>query len=295
MWFGSEGIDYLKNKNLKIIKGDTRDKELVNKITQDIDTVIHLAAVSNDPCSELDHNLTKEVNYEATVNLAKTSKKNGVKRFINISTASVYGIKDDPNVTEDLSLEPLTIYSKTKADAEQKVKECNDENFTAVNLRPSTACGYSPRMRLDLVVNILTSHAIMNKKILVFGGTQKRPNIHVQDIADLYVMMVEYPKEKIAGEAFNIAFENHTVLGLAETIRNIIGKDVEIEVQPTNDPRSYHVSSEKITKMTGYKPKKTIKDAVLGIKDAFEQNKIQDWKDINYYNVKKMKAIQELL
>lgn len=295
LWFGSQGIDYIKNPNLKIVQGDTRDKPLVDKLTRDTDAVIHLAAISNDPCSELDHRLTKEVNYDATVNLAQTAKKNGVQRFLNISTASVYGIKDDPNVTEDLPLEPLTIYSKTKADAEQKVKECNDEKFTAVNLRPSTACGYSPRMRLDLVVNILTSHAIMNRKILVFGGTQKRPNIHVHDIADLYVNMLDYPKEKIAGEAFNIAFENHAVMGLAEMIRGIIGDDIEIEVQPTNDPRSYHVSSEKIMKVLDYKPKRTIKDAVLDIKEAFEQTKITDWKDINYYNVKKMKAIQVML
>jgi len=295
MWFGSQGIDYIKNDDLKIIKGDTRDKTLINKITKNIDTVIHLAAISNDPCSELDHNLTKEVNYEATVNLVQTAKKNGVQRFINISTASVYGIKDDPNVTEDLSLEPLTIYSKTKSDAEQKVKECNNHKITTVNLRPSTACGYSPRMRLDLVVNILTSHAIMNRKILVFGGSQKRPNIHIQDITDLYLMMVDYPKEKIAGEAFNLAFENHTVMGLAELVKRVIGEDVEIEVQPTDDPRSYHVSSEKITRVTGYKPKRTIKDAILEIKDAFNQGKITNWKDINYYNVKKMKAIQEML
>jgi nucleoside-diphosphate-sugar epimerase len=295
MWFGSRGIDYIKNDNLEIIKGDTRDKYLVDKITKNIDTVIHLAAVSNDPCSELDHNLTKEVNYDATVNLVQTAKKNGVQRFINISTASVYGIKDDLNVTEDLPLEPLTIYSKTKADAEQKIKECDDESFTTINLRPSTACGYSPRMRLDLVVNILSSHAIMNRKIIVFGGKQKRPNIHIQDITDLYLMMIDFPKEKVAGEAFNIAFENHTVMDLAEMIKDIIGEDVEIEVQPTNDPRSYHVSSEKIMRVVGFNPKRTIKDAVLEIKQAFEESKIKDWKDINYYNVKKMKAIQEML
>ena len=177
----------------------------------------------------------------------------------------------------------------------QRIKEYNDENFTTINLRPSTACGYSPRMRLDLVVNILSSHAIMNRKIIVFGGKQKRPNIHIQDITDLYLMMVDFPKEKVAGEAFNIAFENHTVMGLAEMIKEIIGDDVEIEVQPTDDPRSYHVSSEKIMRVTGFKPKRTIKDAVLEIKDAFKQGKIKDWKNINYYNVKKMKAIQEML
>ena len=148
---------------------------------------------------------------------------------------------------------------------------------------------------ISVAVNILSSHAIMNRKIIVFGGKQKRPNIHIQDITDLYLMMIDFPKEKVAGEAFNIAFENHTVMDLAEMIKDIIGEDVKIEVQPTNDPRSYHVSSEKIMRIVGFNPKRTIKDAVLEIKQAFEESKIKDWKDINYYNVKKMKAIQEML
>ena len=291
MMFGRMGLDGISNSNLEIIEGDIRDINLVKNATKDIDSVIHLAAISNDPCSELDHNLTKEVNYDATVNLVKAAKKNGVKRFINVSTSSVYGIKEEPNVTEDLKLEPLTIYSKAKAWGEKAVKECNDDNFTTVNIRPATACGYSPRMRLDLVVNILTSHAIMNRKIIVFGGEQKRPNIHVDDITDLYILMLELPKEKIAGEEFNAGFENHTVMKLAEMVKDVVGSDIEIEVKPTDDPRSYHISSEKLTRMTGYKPKKGIRNAIVDIKDAFEQGKISNWKHINYYNVKKMIAL----
>lgn len=292
MFFGEEGLKDSPRENLKVIKGDIRDKNLVDRITKKVDAVIHLAAISNDPSSELDPKLTEEVNYHGTVNLVKTAKGNGVKRFINVSTSSVYGVKNEPEVTEDLKLEPLTIYSKTKAWAEEEVKKCNDENFTTVNIRPATVCGYSPRMRLDLVVNILTAHAIMNRKIIVFGGEQKRPNIHIQDITDLYVEMLEYPDEKISGEVFNAGYENHTVMELAEMVREVIGGDVEIEVKPTNDPRSYHISSEKLTRVTGFKPKRTIRDAIIEIKEAFEDGRISNWKDSKYYNVKRMKEIE---
>jgi len=289
--FGDEGLRKISKENINIFNGDIRDKKIVDKATKNVDAVIHLAAISNDPCSELDHKLTKEVNYEGTKNLVNYAKKNGVKRFINVSSSSVYGIKNEPNVTEDLPLNPLTIYSKTKAWSEQYVNEANNDNFTTVNIRPATVCGYSPRMRLDLVVNILTSHAIKNNKIIVFGGSQKRPNIHIKDISDLYTQMLTFPEEKIAGESFNVGFENHSVMKLADIVKEVIGDDVEIEVQKTDDPRSYHISSEKLTKKTGYKPKRIIKDAIKEIKNAFEDGKIPDWKDSKYYNVKKMKEL----
>ena len=292
LFFGKQGLKTIEtNKNLKIVDGDIRDTSVIDKLTKNIDAVIHLAAISNDPSSELDHNLTVEVNYEATANLVKTAKKNGVMRFINVSTSSVYGIKEEPNVTEDLPLEPLTIYSKTKAWGEKVVRGSNDEGFTTVNIRSATACGYSPRMRFDLVVNILASHAIMNRKITVFGGEQKRPNIHVDDITDLYTFLLEAPEDKISGETFNAGFENHTVMELAEMTRDIVGDDVTIEITASDDPRSYHISSEKLKTILGFKPKKTIRDAVIDIKDAFEEGKIKDWKDIDYFNVKKMKAL----
>ena len=291
MIFGDEGLTSLPTENLKIVKGDIRDRNIVDKATQNIGAVIHLAAISNDPCSELDHKLTKEVNYEGTVNLLNNAKKNGVERFIYASSSSVYGIKDEPNVTEDLPLDPLTIYSKTKTWSEKVVKEANDDDFTTVNIRPATVCGYSPRMRLDLVVNILTAHAIMNRKIIVFGGSQERPNIHIKDIADLYTLMLQLPKEKIEGEAFNVGFENHTVMKLAEIVKEVVGDDVKIEVQDTDDLRSYHISSDKLIRTAGYKPKRKIKDAILDIKSAFEDGRIQDWKDAEYYNIKTMKKL----
>jgi len=223
MWFGDEGLDEVKNnKNLKIMKGDIRDKATLKKSLKDIDIVIHLAAISNDPCAELDPNLTIETNYKATFNLVKLAKKQGIKRFIYASTSSVYGIKKDPQVTEDLKLEPLTIYSKTKADAEKVIQKENSRDFVTVIIRPATVCGYSPRMRLDLVVNILSSHAIMNRKIKVFGGKQKRPNIHIEDMTDLYLLMTKLPKDKIAGKIFNAGFENYSVSKLAQIVKKVI-------------------------------------------------------------------------
>jgi nucleoside-diphosphate-sugar epimerase len=285
MWFSKMGLEPVKNHpNLKIIEGDLRALD-------DVVAVLHLAAVSNDPWGDLNPQVTQEINYDATVNLLNMAKELGIERFINVSTSSVYGVKDDPEVTEDLPLEPLTIYSKTKAEAEKVVLAANTDTFTTVNIRPATVCGYSPRMRLDLIVNILTSHAVNNRKIIVFGGAQRRPNVHMDDVTDLYADLVETPKEKIGGEVFNAGYENHKVMELAEMVKDVIGDDVTIETKPTNDPRSYHISSEKIKLKLGFEPKKTIKDAIIDLKNAFEDGRIENWEDINYYNVKKMKAL----
>jgi nucleoside-diphosphate-sugar epimerase len=292
MLFGDKGLNNVgNNPNLKIIEGDIRDASIVEKSLNGVDSVIHLAAISNDPCGDLDPKITREVNYEAVSTLVRLAKKKEIDRFINVSTSSVYGIKNEPNVTEELSLEPLTIYSKTKAEAEKIVLAANNDNFSTVNIRPATVCGYSPRMRLDLIVNILTSHAINKRKIIVYGGKQKRPNVHIDDITDLYTNLVEIPKDKIAGDVFNAGYENHTVLELAEMVKKIIGEDVSIEIQPTTDPRSYHISSEKIKKKLGFEPKRTIKDGVRDLKKAFESGLISDIYDTNYYNVKRMKQL----
>lgn len=290
MLFGSQGLNEVKNK-CEIISGDIRDIALLEEVLNGIDYIIHLAAISNDPCSELNHELTNQVNFEATKNLIRLAKEKGVKRFIYASSSSVYGIKENPNVTEDLPLNPLTIYSKTKAWSEEEVRKANDENFIAVNLRPATICGYSPRLRLDLTVNILTDHAINKGKITVFGGSQKRPNIHIEDITDYYIDLLKIPKEKIAGKTFNAGYENHTVMEIAEMVKEIIGNQVEIETTPSDDLRSYHISSEKIKRELGLAPKKTIKDAVLDLKQAFEQGLISDPKDSNYKNIEKMKVL----
>jgi len=289
MIFGSKGLNHVKDK-CEIVTGDIRDSKLVEKCLEGIDSVIHLAAISNDPCSDLNPKLTEEVNFGGTKDLVELSKKKGIKRFINISTSSVYGIKKESNVTEDIPLEPLTIYSKTKARAEEIVRISNDSDFVAVNIRPATVCGYSPRMRLDLTVNILTEQAINKGKITVFGGEQKRPNIHIEDITDYYIHLLNAEKEKIAGETFNAGYENHTLIEIANLIKEVVG-DVIIERTETNDLRSYHISSEKIRKNLGLFPRKTIKDAVLDIKYAFSSGLIPNPSDTIYRNIARMKEI----
>jgi len=290
MWFGKECLDSVKDK-CEIIKGDIRDYKLVDECLNGIDYVIHLAAISNDPCSDLNPEITKQVNFEATKELVKRAKEKGVKRFIYASSSSVYGIKEEPNVTEELPLEPLTIYSQTKVWAEEVVKQANDENFTTVIIRPATVCGYSPRLRLDLTVNILTEHAINKGKITVFGGEQKRPNIHIEDITDYYIQLLKTPKEKIAGKIFNAGYENHALIEIAEMVKKVVGKQIKIERTETKDLRSYRISSEKIKKELGLEPKKTILDAVADLKEAFDSGLIPNSSDTIYRNIERMKEL----
>ena len=291
LFFTDIGLKAVKsNPNLKVIEGDIRNEADLKAATQGVEAVIHLASISNDPSTDLNPRLTEEVNLDATLKLVKISKQQGVKRLINASTSSVYGIKDVPNVTEDMTLDPLTVYSRTKADAEPHVSAANDKDFTTVNIRPATVMGYSPKMRLDLTVNILTMHALTKGKITVFGGGQKRPNIHIEDITDYYVKLLEIPAEKIGGKTFNAGYENFTVKEIAEMVKETVGKNVAIEVTPSNDNRSYHISSAKIEKELGLKPSRNIKDAVQDIKKASEAGKL-DWDNVNFYNVKKMKVL----
>ncbi len=282
-----------KDPNLTCIKGDIRDVQLLEKHIPGTDAVIHLACISNDPSYELNPNLAKTINYDAFLPLVAISKKNKVKRFIYASSSSVYGVKETPNVTEDLPLEPLTDYSKYKALCEDVLLKEQTKDFTVLILRPATVCGYSPRLRLDLTVNILTNHAINNNRIKVFGGGQKRPNIHIEDMTDLYIESLKYPSEKIAGKIFNAGYENHSVSQIAQMVKdNLDRPSIEIVVEPTNDNRSYHISSEKILKELGFKPKHTIADAVVDLRKAFEAGKVPNsMTDNKYYNIKTMQAV----
>jgi nucleoside-diphosphate-sugar epimerase len=281
------------NPNLIQIKGDIRDKALLEKEISGVDAIIHLACISNDPSYELNPQLGKSINYDAFLPLVAIAKKNNVKRFIFASSSSVYGVKETANVTEDLSLEPLTDYSKYKALCEAHLLNAQTDDFTVLVLRPATVCGYSPRLRLDLTVNILTNHAVNNNCIKVFGGDQKRPNIHIEDVTDLYVESLRYSKEKIAGQIFNAGYENHSVRQIADLVKENLKKpEIEIIVESSNDNRSYHISSEKITRVLGFKPKHTIGEAVRDLKNAFDQGKIlNSLTDMRYYNIKTMRAI----
>ena len=288
------GDDVLqKNSNLKIIKGDIRDQDLLNKILPNHDVIVHLACISNDPSFELNPQLGKSINLEAFRPLVEISKKNKIKRFIYASTSSVYGIKSEKNVNENMSLKPLTDYSKYKVECEIILNKYISDDFTPITIRPATVCGYSPRQRLDVVVNILTNLAYNKREISIFGGKQLRPNIHIEDMIGAYDTLIEAPKNKVAGEIFNAGYENCSVSELANIVKNIIGDDVKLNSHPTNDDRSYHISSKKIKKILGFETKKTIYDAVKDLKSAFEKGLLPNsLTDERYFNIKRMNNIQ---
>lgn len=273
---------------LKEIKGDIRDRALMDGALKGADAVIHLACISNDPSYDLNPALGRSINYDAFVQLVELSKTHKVKRFIYASSSSVYGVKATENVTEDLPLEPLTDYSKFKAECEKVLLKEAADDFTVCVLRPATVCGYSPRLRLDLTVNILTNHAVNKGKITVFGGEQLRPNIHIEDMADLYVRMLAYPAGKIHKKTFNAGYENYKLNAIAEMVKKVVG-DVPVSVVPTDDNRSYHISSEKIRSELGFSPAHTIEDAVRDLKKAFDGGRVPDpLNDSRYYNIKRM-------
>ena len=280
--------------NLEEVVGDLRDTSLLQSSLRDCNSVIHLACISNDPSFELNPNLGKSINYDAFTPLVDLSVDSGVKRFIFASSSSVYGIKNEKHVTEELSLKPLTDYSKYKALCEEILIKYQSPGFTPTIVRPATVCGYSPRLRLDLTVNILTNHAFNLGKITVFGGEQQRPNIHIEDITDLYVNLLSQPIEKVKGEIWNIGYENYQVKQIAEIVQNVVGRGkVDIATTPSEDLRSYHISSEKIQKDLGFTPQYSIENAVQDLVGTFQSGSISDpLTNENYYNVKKMTSMQ---
>ena len=287
------GEDVLpEHPNLTVIKGDIRNQELMKSSIPGHDVVIHLACISNDPSFELNPELGRSINLTPFRPMVEISKNAGVKRFFYASSSSVYGIKDEPNVHEGMTLEPLTDYSVFKMNCEEILSEYQSDEFTTTTIRPATVCGYSPRQRLDVVVNILTNLAYHKREISVFGGSQLRPNIHIADMVELYVVLLNAPKEKIAGEIFNGGYENHSVLQLAETVRDVIGEDVVLKTTPTDDNRSYHVSSKKIADRLGFTASHTIKDAVADIGKAFDEGLLPNsLEDEKYFNIKRMQSL----
>lgn len=290
MIYGDEVLD--QHPNLKIVNGDLRDSDLLETLMTSVDLVIHLACISNDPSFELNPSLGKEINLDAFRPLVEIAKKNNVKRFIYASSSSVYGVKEESDVTEDMLLEPLTDYSKFKVECEKVLNEYQSDNFTTVTIRPATVCGYSPRQRLDVVVNILTNLAYHKRKISIFGGDQLRPNIHIKDMVRAYLAVIDAPIQKVAGEVFNAGYENHSVNELGKTVVEVIGDDVTVEHVSTDDNRSYHVSSKKIKNVLGFEPQHTIKEAVEDLRDAFEAGKLNNpLENEMYFNIKRMQSI----
>lgn len=291
MLYGDDVID--AHPRLAMVTGDMRDRALLERTIPGHDTVIHLACISNDPSFELDPSLGKSINLDAFRPLVEVSRDAGVRRFVYASSSSVYGVKDEPNVTEDMVLEPLTDYSRFKADCERILAEYQSPTFTTVTIRPATVCGYSRRQRLDVVVNILSNLAYHNRRISVFGGAQLRPNIHMDDMVDAYVAILDARDEVVAGQIFNAGYENQSVEELAVMVRDVMGDDVELVRTPTNDNRSYHISSERIRRVLGFAPKRSIRDAIVDMKRAFDRGLLPDsLTDERYFNIKRMQSVK---
>ena len=291
--YGDVFKDIENNTNLTQIKADIRNKEKLIDATKNIDAIIHLACISNDPSYELDPELGKSINYDAFFNLLEAAKVNKIKRFIYASTSSVYGIKKEKDVRETATCNPLTDYSKYKLECEKLLLNYNETKMDRVVLRPATVCGYARRLRLDLVVNILTIHALVNKKIRVYGGEQLRPNINMNDRVRAYETLLTAPSEKVDGEIFNAGYQNLSVNEIANLVKNSINyENIEIEHIKTDDIRSYHINSDKIRDVLGFEPKYTIQDAISSLVDAYNNGLIVDGlNNPMYHNIKLMREI----
>lgn len=264
MWFGN----FLRpNPNLEVLRGDVRIPDQVP--LDGVQAVIHLSSVANDPCGDLDPKLTWEISALATMQLADNAVRRGVRQFIYASSGSVYGVKDEPEVTEELKLKPISEYNKTKMVAERVLLSYSDRIAVQI-VRPATVCGYSPRMRLDVSVNMLTMQALTRGRITVFGGDQTRPNIHIEDITDVYLHLLDRPQ--LTG-IYNAGFENLSILEIAEMVRQRV--PAEVTVTASNDPRSYRVNSDKLL-ATGYRPARTVDDAIAELVAKYRQGMLKD-------------------
>ncbi len=273
-WFGNF---FASHQNLAVVKGDVRDIEKIP--LEDVDCIIHLSSIANDPCGDLNPKLTWEVSALATMQLADKAKRMGVKRFIYASSGSVYGVKEEAQVIEELELKPISEYNKTKMVGERVLLSYQDDMVVQI-VRPATVCGYSPRMRLDVSVNLLTMQALSKGKITVFGGDQVRPNIHIDDITDVYLHLIDHPE--VTG-VYNAGFENISIMDIARLVTKYI--PVEIAVTESNDPRSYRINSDKLL-ATGYRPKKTVEDAIREIIEQYHAGILKD--EDHFYNLRWM-------
>jgi nucleoside-diphosphate-sugar epimerase len=308
---GSEGTTETEPAHLRLVKrrGDIRDISEFRRAlrsgrfadsTYGVDVVIHLACLSNDPSAEVDRNLTRSINYDAFEPLVVAARDAGVRRFINCSTSSVYGVSDAPDVREDHPHVPLTLYNTYKSECEAiftKYAEGSErrDDFECVTIRPSTVCGYAPRQRLDLAVNILTNLAYNKGVITVYGGEQTRPNLHIRDMVACYVALLDAPADEVAGQTFNVGAGNISIMALAEKVRGFVrskGEYVAIDVQPIKDERSYQVNSDKIRDVLGFVPRLTVDDAIAALWSAFDGGLLPNaMEDSRYYNVRRMKEV----
>ena len=295
------GTDFLPidNPRFSLIKGDIRDAIALEQAFSGVDVVINLACISNDASFELDEHLSTSVNLDAFEPMVIAAKRAGVARFIYASSSSVYGVSDKPNVTEDHPLVPLTLYNKYKGICEPVLFRHMTDDFVCTAIRPATLCGFAPRQRLDLSVNILTNLAVNKGQITVFGGDQLRPNLHIQDMCDAYKLFIEIDATKIQGETFNCGYENQSIADLAVVVKQVVEREfqelgkIDVVTTPSNDNRSYHINSEKIRQRTGFQPKFSVADAVTDLCKAFKGGLLPNSiSHDRYYNVRTLKAIQ---
>ena len=293
------GDDFLPHEHaaFRLVRGDIRDTAALARAFEGVDIVVNLACISNDASFELNEALSTTVNLDAFEPMVEAAKAAGVKRFVYASSSSVYGVSDQPNVTEEHPLLPLTLYNKYKGICEPLLLKHSGPDFVCVVFRPATLCGYAPRQRLDLSVNILTNHAVSNNKITVFGGAQMRPNLHVQDYCDAVKLLMTAPADKLANQIFNVGFQNMSIADLAVLVKDVVEEafpekaPIDIVTTPSDDTRSYHINSDKITAVLGFRPRFTIEDAVRDLCEAFKAGKLPDsMTDDRYYNVRTMKA-----
>lgn len=297
MWYGS-GFLPAQNPNLRLIQGDIRDTRHLGESMAGHDTVINLACISNDASFELDEGLSTSVNLHAFRPMVLAAKAAGVRRFIYASSSSVYGVSDSPDVTEEHPLVPLTLYNRYKGECEPFLLEELTDDFVGVIIRPATLCGYAPRQRLDLSVNILTNHGFHNGVVKVFGGAQMRPNLHVRDMVEAYRVLLAADDSVIQGEVFNCGFQNMSIAQIADLVAQIVPtfrpefQEIDIETTPSDDQRSYHVNSDKITRVLGFTPRYSVADAIEDLCRAFADGLLPDsFDDTRYFNVRRMKEL----
>jgi len=298
MYFGNDFLPK-DNPNLKLIEGDIRDHKKILATCTGHDAFVSLACISNDASFELDERLSTSINLDAFEPMVLAAKQAGIKRFVYASSSSVYGVSDQPDVTEEHPLVPLTLYNKYKGMCEPLLQKHTDDNFIGVIFRPATVCGYTPRQRLDLSVNILTNHAVNKNKITVFGGDQLRPNLHAQDYCDTVELLLNASSEKIQNEIFNVGYENMSIMNIAHLVKKVVQEEfpekgeIGITVTPSDDNRSYHINSDKIKCVLGFQPKHSTEAAIRGLCRAFKEGKLPDsFDDDFYFNVRRLKRIQ---
>jgi len=295
MFFGNNFLP--KNQNLTIIKGDIRDTQKLEMACKNHDIFINLACISNDASFELDEKLSTSINLEAFEPMVRVAKLNKVSRFIYASSSSVYGVSKSKNVTEEHPLIPLTLYNKYKGMCEPILLKYTSNDFIGIIFRPATVCGYAPRLRLDLSVNILTNHGFNNKKIKVFGGEQLRPNLHIRDYCEAIMLLIEAKKELVENQIFNVGYENMSIANIALLVKKVLEnrfsiENIDIETVDSDDKRSYHINSGKIKKILNFSPKYSVEYAINELATAFQKNIIQHSFENNiYYNVKTLKEI----